>query len=52
MVVKLLLTASSGIQEECTILGSPCIMLRFIAEMPVTLRDNGRVNVLVKNITD
>ena len=51
IVVKLLLTACSGIQEESTILGFPGILLRINAERPVRLRNQGRVNVLVKNDT-
>jgi len=49
MNAKVMLTDSGGLQEECIILGTPCITLRNNTERPVTLIENGGVNVLVGN---
>jgi UDP-N-acetylglucosamine 2-epimerase (non-hydrolysing) len=49
MGAKLLLTDSGGLQEECTILGTPCITLRWNTERPVTLREHGGASTLVGN---
>jgi UDP-N-acetylglucosamine 2-epimerase (non-hydrolysing) len=49
MGARLLLTDSGGLQEECTILGTPCLTLRWNTERPVTLREHGGVSVLVGN---
>jgi len=46
---RLMLTDSGGLQEECCILGTPCITLRRNTERPVTLREHGGINVLVGN---
>lgn len=46
-LAKVMLTDSGGLQEECTILGTPCLTLRMNTERPVTLRENGGVSVLV-----
>lgn len=43
------LTDSGGLQEECTVLGTPCLTMRWNTERPVTLREHGGVNVLVGN---
>jgi UDP-N-acetylglucosamine 2-epimerase (non-hydrolysing) len=40
---------SGGLQEECCILGTPCLIMRENTERPVTLRENGGVGVLVGN---
>jgi UDP-N-acetylglucosamine 2-epimerase (non-hydrolysing) len=49
---RLVLTDSGGVQEETTVLGVPCLMLRDSAERPVTItegtnrlvgRDPGRI---------
>jgi len=52
MGAKIMLTDSGGLQDECTILGTPCLTLRINTERPVTLRQNGGVNVLVGNDID
>lgn len=56
MGAKIVLTDSGGLQEECCILGTPCITMRWNTERPVTLRENGGASVLVgnniKRITD
>jgi len=49
MGAKLFLTDSGGLQEECTILGTPCLTLRWNTERPVTLREHGGASVLVGN---
>jgi UDP-N-acetylglucosamine 2-epimerase (non-hydrolysing) len=49
MNARLLLTDSGGLQEECTVLGTPCLTLRWNTERPVTLRKNGGASVLVGN---
>jgi len=49
MDARLLLTDSGGLQEECTVLGTPCLTLRWNTERPVTLRERGGASVLVGN---
>jgi UDP-N-acetylglucosamine 2-epimerase (non-hydrolysing) len=49
MGAKIMLTDSGGLQEECCVLGTPCLTLRRNTERPVTLRENGGVSVLVGN---
>jgi UDP-N-acetylglucosamine 2-epimerase (non-hydrolysing) len=49
MDARIMLTDSGGLQEECCILGTPCLTLRWNTERPVTLRDNGGASVLVGN---
>jgi UDP-N-acetylglucosamine 2-epimerase (non-hydrolysing) len=44
---KLVLTDSGGIQEETTVLGIPCVTLRWNTERPVTIREG--TNVLAGN---
>jgi UDP-N-acetylglucosamine 2-epimerase (non-hydrolysing) len=46
---KIMFTDSGGLQEECTVLGTPCITLRWNTERPITLRENGGASVLVGN---
>jgi len=45
-LATMVLTDSGGLQEECTVLGTPCITLRFNTERPVTLREHGGASVL------
>ena len=49
MKAKIMLTDSGGLQEECTVLGTTCLTLRWNTERPITLRENGGASVLVGN---
>lgn len=49
MHAKVILTDSGGLQEECTVLGTPCLTLRWNTERPVTLKEYGGASVLVGN---
>lgn len=49
MGARIMLTDSGGLQEECCVLGTPCLTLRGNTERPVTLREYGGVSVLVGN---
>ncbi|MBK5210890.1 MAG: UDP-N-acetylglucosamine 2-epimerase (non-hydrolyzing) [Coriobacteriia bacterium] len=49
MGAKLMFTDSGGLQEECCVLGTPCLTLRWNTERPITLRENGGASVLVGN---
>ena len=44
-----MLTDSGGLQEECTVLGTPCLTMRWNTERPVTLKEHGGASVLVGN---
>jgi UDP-N-acetylglucosamine 2-epimerase (non-hydrolysing) len=52
MGAKIMLTDSGGLQEECCVLGTPCLTLRWNTERPVTLRERGGVCELVGNNID
>ncbi len=49
MDARIMLTDSGGLQEECCILGTPCLTLRWNTERPITLREHGGASVLVGN---
>ncbi len=52
MGARIVFTDSGGLQEECCVLGTPCLTLRWNTERPVTLRKNGGASVLVGNNLD
>ncbi len=52
MDARIMLTDSGGLQEECCILGTPCLTLRWNTERPITLQENGGVSILVGNNVD
>jgi len=52
MSARTVLTDSGGLQEECCVLGTPCLTLRWNTERPVTLREHGGLSVLVGNAPD
>lgn len=52
MSARVILTDSGGLQEECCVLGTPCLTLRWNTERPVTLREHGGASVLVGNEID
>ncbi len=52
MTARIMLTDSGGLQEECCVLGTPCLTLRWNTERPVTLREHGGASVLVGNNVD
>ncbi len=52
MGASLMLTDSGGLQEECCVLGTPCLTLRWNTERPVTLKEHGGASVLVGNNID
>ena len=49
MGAKLFMTDSGGLQEECCVLGTPCLTMRWNTERPVTLVENGGASRLVGN---
>lgn len=49
MGARVMFTDSGGLQEECCVLGTPCLTLRNATERPVTLREYGGMSTLVGN---
>ena len=49
MGAKLMMTDSGGLQEECCVLGTPCLTMRWNTERPITLQKHGGASVLVGN---
>ncbi|MEO8385758.1 MAG: UDP-N-acetylglucosamine 2-epimerase (non-hydrolyzing) [Betaproteobacteria bacterium] len=47
IAARVFLTDSGGIQEECCVIGTPCLTLRANTERPATLVENGGTNHLV-----
>ncbi len=52
MNAKLMLTDSGGLQEECCVLGTPFLTLRWNTERPITLLEYGGAGYLVGNNID
>lgn len=52
MTAKMVLTDSGGLQEECCVLGTPCLTFRWNTERPITLREHGGASILVGNDVD
>ncbi len=52
MDATVMITDSGGLQEECTVLGTPCLTLRYNTERPITLKEWNGVSVLVGNDID
>jgi UDP-N-acetylglucosamine 2-epimerase (non-hydrolysing) len=49
MDAKIMLTDSGGLQEECTVLGTPCLTMRWNTERPITLKKYDGASILVGN---
>lgn len=49
MGARLMMTDSGGLQEECCVLGIPCLTMRWNTERPVTLMEHGGAGILVGN---
>ena len=49
MDAKFVLTDSGGLQEECTVLGTPCLTMCWNTERLVTLKEYGVASILVGN---
>ena len=49
MSARIMMTDSGGLQEECCVLGTPCLTLRENTERPVTLKEHGGASLLVGN---
>jgi UDP-N-acetylglucosamine 2-epimerase (non-hydrolysing) len=46
---RIMLTDSGGLQEECCVLGTPCLTMRDNTERPITLVEHGGVSLLAGN---
>lgn len=46
------MTDSGGLQEECCVLGTPCLTMRWNTERPITLMENGGASILVGNAVE
>ena len=46
---QIMITDSGGLQEECCVLGTPFLTLRWNTERPITLFDQGGAGFLVGN---
>ena len=49
MGAKMFMTDSGGLQEECCVLGTPCLTMRWNTERPITLQKHGGASILVGN---
>ena len=49
MAARIVITDSGGLQEECCVLGTPCLTLRWNTERPITLFEHGGVSALAGN---
>lgn len=49
MQAKIMLTDSGGLQEECCVLGTPFLTLRWNTERPITLAEHGGAGYIVGN---
>jgi len=49
MSADIVMTDSGGVQEECCVLGIPCLTMRWNTERPITLTKFGGVSELVGN---
>lgn len=52
MGAKVMFTDSGGLQEECCVLGTPCLTMRWNTERPITLAEYGGASMLVGNNVD
>jgi UDP-N-acetylglucosamine 2-epimerase (non-hydrolysing) len=52
MGARVMLTDSGGLQEECCVLGTSCLTLRWNTERPITLKEHGGASVLVGNAVE
>ncbi len=48
-LANVMFTDSGGLQEECCVLGTACLTMRWNTERPITLKSNGGSCVLVGN---
>ena len=49
MGARMFMTDSGGLQEECCVLGTPCLTMRWNTERPITLQKHGGASILVGN---